>query len=243
MSRDIPIIYSAPMVRAHNDDLKTMTRRLAWRDPFSVYDDEEGIQAKRLRDAGHKVSGPDDMGSRIAWPPSAWQKVKPGDRLWVREGIKGKPDANGFDGIEYLADSKWSAVPGATSHEAVDRFMTVFNYHKKRGAALPAIHMPRWASRLTLIVKAIKIERLQSISNDDVLAEGVVPGMMDFGERMFICPVPGRDNEQGSGQWAYGELWKYLHGAKSWDDNPEVVALSYSVIKANIDAPEAKAAA
>jgi hypothetical protein len=86
--------------------------------------------------------------------------------------------------------------------------------------------MPRWASRLTLIVEAVKTEMLQDISEEDAQAEGVAPST--------------------SGQWADGEpiktyrtgfvrIWGELHGDDAWAANPEVVALTFRVIEANID--------
>lgn len=236
MPRDIPIIFSAAMVQALLAGRKTMTRRLAWGKPFSVFDDEDGRQAKRFRDKGCKVSGPDDLGTRIAWPPSPWQKVKAGDRLWVRENIKGQPDAAGFDGIQYLADGTWAAVPGATPNEAQERFMNTFYYRGERGAPVPSIHMPRWASRLTLTVAYAKIEGLQVISDADAIAEGV--------ERSDSNTAAVTDHLVNGSIHAdrFARLWTSLHGRDSWDANPEVVALSATVIAVNIDAPEARAA-
>ena len=73
------------------------------------------------------------------------------------------------------------------------------------------MHMPRMDSRLTLIVTATKIERVQEISNEDAEAEGV-----KCGEHFKI-------------------LWCDLYGYDSWDANPEVVALTFIIHKTNID--------
>jgi hypothetical protein len=96
--------------------------------------------------------------------------------------------------------------------------------------------MPRWASRLTLIVNATKIERLQDISETDAMAEGV--------ER-----APAGTQQSNVGQvtaytfrTGFVRLWGELHGMDSWLSNPEVVCLSFRAIKANIDAAEAQAA-
>src|SRR5690242_10686432 len=79
---DIPIIFSAPMVAALLDGRKTMTRRLAWRDGSFVGD--------RLPKPSEHITH-HNLGSTpipLSHPPSPWQKVKPGDRLWVREAWK-----------------------------------------------------------------------------------------------------------------------------------------------------------
>ena len=91
----------------------------------------------------------------------------------------------------------------------------------------PSIHMPRWASRLTLIVTATKIERLQKIANADAIAEGCGVSLDH--------PTPERTREPFPVE-AFKTLWMKLHGADAWDDNPEVVALTFTVHKANIDA-------
>ncbi|MEA2989299.1 MAG: hypothetical protein QOG83_2010, partial [Alphaproteobacteria bacterium] len=121
--RDIPIIFSAPMVRALLDGRKTMTRRLAWSLPGKA-----GRRAKR------KDQWPAGM-----WP-SSWQNRCPGDRLWVRETWAHVPvNPHGWIGAIYAADGE----------EAEDSVADTWEF---MGKWRPSTHMPRWASRLTLIV-------------------------------------------------------------------------------------------
>lgn len=126
---DIPIIFSAPMVRALLAGRKTMTRRLAWR---------EG----RLS----TISEGMDI-------PSPWQKVRPGDRLWVRENMKWS---------EFKDCWLYSADEAEVSLDADDpRIAKMIGWaHHREQDYCPSIHMPRWASRLTLIVTAAKIGHL-----------------------------------------------------------------------------------
>ncbi len=100
----------------------------------------------------------------------------------------------------------------------------------------PSIHMPRWASRLTLIVESVKIERLQDISEEDARAEGIEwSDSLDphgpckwrvYGEPSTgtSCPI-----------YSFQSLWKYLHGPDAWDQNPDVVVIGFGVVKSNID--------
>lgn len=189
---DIPIIFSAPMICALRDDRKTQTRRLAWRCPCKP-------------GAPKHVCGAGGYGG---WQPSPWQKVKPRDRLWVREGVCMHRDG---DIWQYLADGP--------------------NPDLEWWRSRPSIHMPRWASRLTLMVTATKIERLQDISAADSIAEGV---------ECATCVAMGRSACQRLGcfasQAAFTELWCRLHGPDSWDANPEVVAITFKVHRCNIDA-------
>jgi hypothetical protein len=99
----------------------------------------------------------------------------------------------------------------------------------------PSIHMPRRVSRLTLDVTAVKIERLQEITEDDARAEGVlyVPGHGDLSPAELSAD-PGYSNYLNCrlGFWA---LWDTLHGPGAWAQNPEVVALTFAVHELNID--------
>lgn len=133
--------------------------------------------------------------------------------------------------------------------------------------------MPRWASRLTLIVESVKIERLQDISEEDAIAEGVYyspPTEQDMEWYRDYCaeqgcepsePMQGvwmapgtrqgwgltkaeRNKEQWgpTAQFAFGLIWESLHGRGSWDVNRFVAAISFTVVKANIDSLPKEAA-
>lgn len=196
-----PIIFSAPMVRALIDGRKTMTRRLAWK----VADRQPDIIA----------GGSHARMSAIVRRSSPWQRVRPGDRLWTRETWK--PHA-------LYAHTKPRDIPPSTVFYRADD-----QYAPSNTKWVSPIHMPRWASRLTLVVTATKIERLQAISEADAKAEGV--------ERPVLLHWPTSPFRS-----AFRGLWDELHGEDAWANNPEVVAISFRVIRANIDSAEARAA-
>ena len=103
----------------------------------------------------------------------------------------------------------------------------------------PSIHMPKWASRITIPVSAVKIERLQSISEEDAAAEGIVtiPRSLTRHGRMDGYGIPGTPPEDAHTTRvnAFRWLWSSLHGADSWDANPWVVAITGQPIFENID--------
>jgi hypothetical protein len=158
------------------------------------------------------LSGRKTQTRRLATSPL--RRCEPGDRLWVRENFFqfGGP-------VTYAADKGEPTFP---------RKMT------------PSIHMPRWASRLTLIVEAVRVEPLQAISPEDARDEGVnrhspkVRQMWLFGatpeerEAIYLRACP----------WEYQDLWTSLHGADSWAANPKVVAITFRVVRGNIDRGE-----
>lgn len=210
--RDIPIIFSRPMVLALLREArapgtgKSMTRRLAW----------SFVHRKRASDlvAGNPCLM-DASGRTTA--PSPWRTVKPGDRLWVRENLK-RPEQL----WRYSADD--AKVICLAKHRGDAARWSDAKAHDHA----PSIHMPRWASRLTLVVTETKIERLHQISRADVLAEGIPPDDIEKWEQWLH-----RDDCQGK---AFGVLWDSLHGKGEWDKNHEVVAVRFKVHELNIDA-------
>lgn len=223
---DIPIIFSAAMIRALLDGRKTMTRRLALREakPAAKWSFRQGD-------------------SWVA--KSQWQHVRPGDRLWVRENAKLRSVGPSRGEVSIVYDGDYRHIrdhilqPGEKQPFQATRLT-------------PCIHMPRWASRLTLIVTATKIEGIQNITEADAKAEGMA--FFDHGLNQYrqqrngwhadaVEASVGADYCLGSARHAFGNLWEKLHGPNSWTANPEVVALTFTVHRTNIDAmPKAAAA-
>lgn len=230
---DKPIPFSDPMVAALLAGRKTKTRRAI---PENVVD------------AYYEY---DDWCSNVsAGVPTSrqWEKefflercrYAVGDRLWVREtyyqfghwGLiqdaktKGGKPKWGFvaddPDIRFEMGSYLKAMNRADPHRPA--------WHKRLGR-----FMPRVASRLTLIVESVKVERLQDISEEDAIAEGM---------RQEYCP-----GEEAHGAWtggidylygwnargAFHRTWELINGPGSWDANPWVAAIGFSVVHANID--------
>lgn len=160
--KERPILFSAPMVRAILADIKTQTRRTIKGD----LDDEERLHVGMYHPTvidrqGDEQPGPEVFG---AWTTNGEWAMKcpygqPGDRLWVRETFQQfsedgeiiyKADKAGFDAMNELKRAEF--------YEARWR---------------PSIFMPRWASRITLEVTGVKVERLGEISEQDARSEGV----------------------------------------------------------------------
>lgn len=145
----------------------------------------------------------------------------PGDRLWVRETCH----TYHWDHPRsvYRADFDDGKKPCRVRKQ-------IESYEVGRWT--PAIHMPRWASRLTLVVTDSRVQRLQDVSEEDARAEGV--------ERPIMPHWPGYPYRS-----AFRGLWNDLN-AKSgygWDENPWVVAVTFTPHQVNIDqfpTPEAE---
>lgn len=87
----------------------------------------------------------------------------------------------------------------------------------------PSIHMPRWASRITLEVTSVRVERLQDISEADALAEGVNAHQDHHGRPTTSIYSPVQ---------AYRDLWEQINGPGSWDANPWVWAVDFKRLEA-----------
>lgn len=183
-------------------------------------------------------------------------KAAVGDRLWVREGwwiatrytygttpggceIPPPPLAHRkSDPVHYAADGDPKnhgnrhygpdgLRQGSGAFAAPDPYAV---WLKK-----PSIHMPRWASRTTLQVTDVRVERLQDISEADAVAEGCFKGKASG--RVFASAGAmhiGGDEWANARDW-YADLWNSINGEGSWDANPWVVAYTFTVQHGNID--------
>lgn len=248
MTKDTPIIFSRPMIRALLEDRKTQTRRIIKLPTKGEYVRPDmggwtgsvigGGSAFVVKKDGSREPAPE---RHVIWNQTTGTcialKYQPGDRLWVRETVA-FIDNSEFDEEsywEYRADTDGVCLPGEWPPEEKE--------NPDRPRWRPAIHMPREASRMTLLVDAVKVEPLQDISDDDCLAEGVCP-FMNGTTKMFGIKVDGGYELCGlTPRESFINLWCEVNGPSAWNDNPFVVAPSFRVIKANIDTPEARAAA
>lgn len=103
------------------------------------------------------------------------------------------------------------------------------------GRRRASMHLPRWASRMTLVVTEVRVQRLLELSEEDAIAEGMVrddrPGSESFG-----AWSGGVDYVHGhSAYGAYRRTWEIINGAGSWKENPFVIAYSFTMQLANID--------
>lgn len=216
-----PILFSAPMVRAILDGRKTVTRRIVKPQPLEGYD----------RSAWYS---PGVMGwTPDPEPAGIWQKVRcpygqPGDRLWVRETFKEIASGEvkqGYGevryGFAYQADAatRWASRP-TIIHDLRDQPPTGPMQFQPRPWK-PSIHMPKRASRITLEVTGVRVERLQEISENDSLAEGIDADMC----RQSIGKAPLKGGYFPICAFSY--LWDQINGAGSWDANPWVWVVEF----------------
>lgn len=209
---DRPILFSAPMVRALLAGRKTQTRRIA---SFIVPAGEQ----YHVRNAHGGWYGPASRMPEVA-PDYAPYAV--GDRLWVKETWR---THKSWDG-----EKPSGIIPASRIRYEADGRDNCDQHGKVR----VSIFMPRWASRITLTVTDVRVERLQDCCETDALAEGVVeyePTMEDPAE---FSAFEGTDVFNNAVS-AYRDLWNRINGAGAWEANPWVVAVSFDVRRGNVD--------
>lgn len=236
--KERPILFSGPMVRALLDGRKTQARRTV-----------KGRALEWLDDAGFTPGFVSDPANGLC-PYGA-----PGDRLWVRETWQVAQESLDWEtGSEYDVFS-WDGIYGPAQDwlhgdarggiksrvfyaaDGEDRNPSAFYgvigldgkvIEKPAICWRPSIHMPRWASRLTLEITEVRVERIQDISDrgqpNDCIAEGA------FGE---VSPLPRDWLDRGFSSvekaW-FHDLWNSINRVDSWDANPWVWAVSFEVI-------------
>lgn len=209
---DIPIIFSAPMVRALLEGRKTQTRR---------------ILGKRSSPRSPNIFDGTWTDDYVLDPGNAsWRErcvpYAPGDRLYVREAWQ----SNGLNWGKKPRDMRHGLGPVHYAATDAGEWKTYWGNWK------PSIHMPRWASRLTLTVTDVRVQRLQEISEEEAEAEGCEAS----GWRPTYANPDNAGCEQStSARDAFCDLWNKLHGHDAWDANPWVVALTFTVQHGNID--------
>lgn len=163
--------------------------------------------------------------------------VNIGDRLWVRETIKQRPMFNGITG-QPLKDIIVAAY-AADDEDVVEGLgFNLAPWWKGKGS-LSAIHMPRSVCRLTLLVKEVRVQRLQDISEEDAKAEGCDKTfeVKDLRDAMrALMGAAAGEGTNSSYRLGFVHLWESINGAGSWEANPFVYAISFEVEKAKAEA-------
>ncbi|KAB0269032.1 hypothetical protein [Microvirga brassicacearum] len=230
--RDLPIIFSAPMVRALLAGNKTQTRRVI--EPYKPQP-----SAKSVPD--DLIAGKTAVNGILAYSTSGFRpRYRVGDRLYARENfIATWGDRFGGRGLR-VEHGEVKQKNGTV--EAITPSNPIFVLYKANSDDVPhvrwrpSIHMPRWASRLTLVVTGVKVERLQDISPEDARDEGVERRSKLVRQMwLFGADQAGRDAIYlHACIWEYEKLWNEINGPDAWSSNPWVAAYTFTVHRCNI---------
>lgn len=227
---DRPIIFSAPMIRALLEGRKTQTRRVLKRhalhkpDPHSIVYHDGSLICRWKSGIRHDIPSP----------------YAPGDRLYVKEAWRAMDRQDEFSGSQIAAQCldagykrPWSPIQYEADGARDNWIREPLGFGTKLGRYRHSRFMPRWASRLTLTVTDVRVQRLQDISEADAAAEGCSEG--------HTVDVISGIHEGWSARTSFRTLWNSLHGTDAWAANPWAVALTFTAHKCNIDQMEGAA--
>lgn len=237
--KERPILFSAPMVRAIIDGRKTQTRRVV---NFPADWKRHGIEHDDLDKSGFWNCGQGmHCGSKVG---HRWQygdeflprqNYQTGDRLWVRETWA--PVNNfGIEAITYRSDGDVWNVPKDDDFNFIppvpDNWCFALWYPdlisgEEKGWK-SSIHMPKWASRITLGITDVRVERLQQITEDSAQAEGA--RWVDFRTDYYGNQLSGWSMEDPfpdhfakclyTARMAFANYINKIHGGKDWNMKP-----------------------
>ena len=216
--KERPILFRPELVRKILDGQKTQTRRAISPEPhvmtvgFEHYDPPLKY-GKHVGEWAPIVAGY-TLGEYPVEIPRRCPYGMPGDRLWVREGFTMVPD------YDILDDGEGTRIPcgDRIAYRADGNVDTEYEGVTWK----PSIHMPRWASRLTLEITAVRVERLQEITEEDARAEGCDG---DCG----IGYIPAY--EEGPCVYHFAQLWEEINGVNAWGYDPWVWVVEFKPIE------------
>jgi hypothetical protein len=212
---DKPILFSGPMVRALIAGSKTQTRRF-----LDGWTDEPPALGE-----GGRIIAFDENDRPYIWP----RTHAVGDRLYVREHWRtgGQHDHIAPRDLP----QEWAEPIGYIANEAP-------NTISRTGRFRQGMHMPRWASRITLTVSDVRVERLQDISEADALAEGMTQTTADAimsPEELAVYATTHLVAPGARGRILYEHIWDHINGEGAWAANPWVAVYTFTAQIDNID--------
>lgn len=195
--KERPILFSGHMVRAILEGDKVVTRR-----------------AVKMTDLLQMCLEPQEGELKLKAASKLCPLGRPGDRLWVREAWAVDAQVDSIRPCELsLGEPILYPADGAIRQTGCSMIC--------RGKIRPSIHMPRWVSRLLLEITDVRVERLQDVSDEQALAEGVMIAERD------IDP----DGNGYSPVELFGGLWTMINGMESWRANPWVWVVEFKRIE------------
>jgi hypothetical protein len=201
--KERPILFSAEMVRAILEGRKTQTRRVIKPQPDLLWN---------VMPDGRSCRGDHHRSHDCEWEQLRCPYGVPGDRLWVRESFRMGKAPNCPQGIAWVGGTEEHSRVIPHPDAPANAMHMALRWEKK-----PSIHMPRWASRITLEIVDIRVQQLQEIGEEDAAVEGV---------RAWSTPMP------NSGHVYIPEfinLWNKINAKRGfgWDTNPWVWAITF----------------
>jgi hypothetical protein len=246
----LPILFKAPMVLAILNGTKTQTRRIVkWRDVQPGLNlGFSGLRVSQTPE-GWVLESATRTSSEWRCKPTPCPHGLPGDELWVRETwrtAKSLDDLSPSAIADRCQDAGYRLPWAPLAYEADGHRNSYWKGFEFNGDAQPgktrvSIHMPQWASRITLRLTSVRVERLHAISQADALAEGITTVRtpewdlkhFDAWRKEFdeACQAGIKPPLGPSPCATYHALWEEINGPGSWDLNPWVWVEEFTRVK------------
>lgn len=235
--KERPVIFNGEMVRAILYGRKTQTRRVIKVQPESkTFGLRKIIESENASEEGkYYWSLSDALGiSRARSNPFLCPFGQVGDRLWVRETFA-DVNTDGGPAFTYRADHGLKFCLDDESPVDYDRYpgknfamwcSDLWNGEDGHSWS-PSIHMPRWASRITLEITAVRVERLNDISEEDAEAEGIDMEALYDSQDCYDCIADHNMTGRPTVTGAFKYLWESIYGVDSWNANPWVWVIEF----------------
>jgi hypothetical protein len=244
--RERPILFSAPMVRAILDGRKTVTRRTMKTQPSEAWQPATYDDVHKMRDDDFVMRKGEPV--TIGWGPSSWDGEEayvspygqPGDLLWVREAWRAPAsldDLSGSSIADKCLDTGYRKPWCPLKFEATGDVNSAREWRyfgAKPGEAIPgryrhARFMPHWASRITLELTSVRVERVQEISDNQAIAEGIErnPEYPTLWKRGDLHGDQNTMKSTGFPKLAFRSIWEAINGHESWSTNPWVWVVEF----------------
>jgi len=224
--KERPILMNGEMVKQTLADIKTQTRRVVKDKYLKSYPlgNDFKIQICSHTWMGKRVgqSCPDCYKALLLKCPYG----QIGDMLWVRETLAISQYEGADDTFSYI---EYDATAGNDNNYVKHHGTQMFWQWKNK--KLPSIHMPRWASRITLEITNVRVERLNDISEENAKAEGI--RRLDVADGYHNYRLKENENRIGFyyAKDSFESLWRSINGKGSWEANPWVWVIEFKVVK------------
>lgn len=220
--KERPILFSGPMVNAILEGRKTQTRRTTGFN--EINEDPSGWFFNGFVHHGDDLFAvlSNKLNGKVL--EARCQYGKSGDRFWVRENLEAS-----HHGLHYAADQ------AEVIHDLADALNEKYtsDYYNVECRTIPSIHMPRWASRITLEITGVRVERLNYICAWDALSEGIKPQGIcaNTGDVVSWYDYLERNGAGIKPKDSFESLWESINGAGSWQQNPWVWVVQFKVVQ------------
>ncbi|MGH1594083.1 hypothetical protein ACRBEJ_08670 [Yersinia proxima] len=231
-SKERPILFNAEMVNAILSGRKTQTRRII-----------ANTGADNCIPLQKRTKTKDGIYTHVTDAPAygLCPLGKVGDQLWVREAYRMAKslDAHSPSVVAELSlnagyKKPWAPIQLEADGTRIGKWAGFDTppVLTEAGKLRPSLHMPRWASRINLLITGVRVERLQDISEQDAMSEGIDADCLAESQDHYDCIADHNMTGRPTARGYFSNLWQSIYGEESWEANPWVWVIEFERMEA-----------